>query len=95
MSKSHLVNIDRNRCEGKAACVAACPNDVFVVTKISDADFASLSFIGRLKSRAHGRKTAYAIRESDCDGCVQCVEACPESAIEVTALPQAGAESRQ
>jgi 4Fe-4S ferredoxin len=73
--------IDRNRCEGKAECVKICPLDVFEVRRIDDADFESLGFLGKLKSRAHGRKTAYTPFADKCDSCGLCVGACPEDAI--------------
>lgn len=73
--------VDRNRCEGKAACVAVCPYDVFEVRTIDEADFAALSFFGRLKSRAHGRQTAYTPHADACRACGLCVAACPEKAI--------------
>jgi 4Fe-4S ferredoxin len=75
--------IDRSRCEGKADCVEVCPYDVFVVERITDADFATLGFFGQLRSRAHGRKTAYTPRASACQACGKCVEACPEKAIKL------------
>lgn len=73
--------VDRNRCEGKNDCVEVCPFDVFEVRRIDDDDFAALSFIGRLKSRAHGRKTAYTPNASACQACGLCVVSCPEKAI--------------
>ncbi len=73
--------IDRRRCEGKAECAAVCPYDVFEVRRIDDADFDALSFLGRLKSRAHGRLTAYTPRADACHACGLCVVACPETAI--------------
>ena len=73
--------VDRRRCEGKDDCVAVCPYDVFEVRRMDDADFARLSFIGRLKSRAHGRRTAYTPRADQCHACGLCVVACPEKAI--------------
>jgi 4Fe-4S ferredoxin len=73
--------VDRNRCEGKNDCVRVCPEDVFEVRTIDDADFAALSFIGRLKSRAHGKKTAYTPNAEACQACGLCVTACPERAI--------------
>ena len=79
----HLPQIDRNRCEGKKDCVAVCPYNVFEVRRIEDADFAALSFFGRLKSRAHGRKTAYTPRADACQACGLCVVACPEDAIQL------------
>jgi ferredoxin len=46
--------VDRNACEGKRDCVEVCPYDVFEVRQIDDQDFSTFSFLGKLKSRAHG-----------------------------------------
>ena len=75
--------VDRNKCEGKNDCVRVCPKNVFEVRRIDDADFAALSFLGKLKSRAHGRQTAYTPRAGDCESCGLCVVACPEKAIKL------------
>lgn len=75
--------IDRSRCEGKADCVRVCPVNVFEVRRIEDADFAQLGVLGKLKSVAHGRKTAYTPRVSACEACGKCVAACPEKAIKL------------
>jgi NAD-dependent dihydropyrimidine dehydrogenase PreA subunit len=79
--------VDRGRCEGKADCVEVCPVHVFDVRRIDDADFAKLGVFGKLKSIAHGRKTAYATRASACEACGKCVEACPEKAIKLARAP--------
>jgi NAD-dependent dihydropyrimidine dehydrogenase PreA subunit len=73
--------IERGRCEGKRDCVEVCPYTVFEVRRIDDADFAGLSFLGKVKSVAHGRKTAYTPGEGRCQACGLCVVACPEKAI--------------
>jgi NAD-dependent dihydropyrimidine dehydrogenase PreA subunit len=73
--------IDLNRCEGKRDCVEVCPYDVFEVTRITDADFGALGFLGKAKSLAHKRQAAYAVRADACHACGLCVVACPESAI--------------
>ena len=73
--------VDRARCEGKAECVSVCPFDVFQVAKISTADFQALSFLGRLKSRVHGGRTAYTPNAELCQACSLCVKSCPEQAI--------------
>jgi len=73
--------VDHARCEGKSDCVAVCPYDVFEVRRIEDVDFAALAFFAKLKSRAHGRKTAYTPRSDACRACGLCVVACPEKAI--------------
>ena len=73
--------IDHNACEGKRDCVEVCPYDVFEVTRIREEDFSSLSFLGKMKSRAHGRLTAYTPHAELCQACGLCVVACPERAI--------------
>jgi NAD-dependent dihydropyrimidine dehydrogenase PreA subunit len=80
--------IDHGRCEGKRDCVEVCPYDVFEVTRISNADFGALGVLNKLKSVAHQRQTAYAVRADACHACGLCVVACPESAI--TLMPAAG-----
>lgn len=75
--------IDRNRCEGKSDCVEVCPYGVFVVEKITDADWATLSFGGKVKSFFHGKKTAYTPNADACRSCGLCVKACPEKAIQL------------
>jgi NAD-dependent dihydropyrimidine dehydrogenase PreA subunit len=54
---------------------------VFEVRRIDDGDFARLSILGRLKSLAHRRQTAYAPSADQCHACGLCVVACPEKAI--------------
>ena len=78
---TYLPVVDRAKCEGKKDCVEVCPEDVFEVGRITDADFAALGFLAKLKSRAHGRQTAYTPRADACRACGLCVAACPEKAI--------------
>jgi NAD-dependent dihydropyrimidine dehydrogenase PreA subunit len=75
--------VDRAKCEGKAKCVEVCPVQVFEVRRMDAADFATLGMLAKLKSIAHGRKTAYTPRASTCEACGKCVEACPEKAIKL------------
>src|SRR5579871_6313246 len=75
--------VDRSRCEGKSDCIRVCPYDVFEVRRMDDGDFARLGALAKLKSIAHGRKTAYTPRASLCESCGKCVEACPEKAIKL------------
>jgi NAD-dependent dihydropyrimidine dehydrogenase PreA subunit len=79
--------IDHSKCEGKRDCIDVCPNDVFEVRRIDDADFAALGLFAKLRVSAHRRQTAYAPRADDCHACGLCVVACPEDAI--TLLPPA------
>lgn len=73
--------VARGRCEGKSDCVEVCPYDVFEVRRMDDVDFAELGVLAKLKSLAHGRKTAYTVRADACKACGLCVVACPERAI--------------
>jgi 4Fe-4S ferredoxin len=73
--------IDRNRCEAKEDCVAVCPYHVFEVRALAPEDRAGLSWLGRLKTWAHGGRQAYVVRPGDCHACNRCVDACPEDAI--------------
>ncbi|MDA1118713.1 MAG: ferredoxin family protein [Proteobacteria bacterium] len=78
--------VDRNRCEGKQDCVRVCPYGVFEVRKLSPADRAMLSLIGKLKSWVHGGKQSYVIDPDNCHACRRCIDACPENAIELRPL---------
>lgn len=82
--------VDRARCEGKRDCVVVCPNDVFEVRRIDDADYKALGRLARFKVRAHGRQTAYTPNAGDCRACGLCVVACPENAIQLTRVGVSG-----
>ncbi|MEO7733883.1 MAG: ferredoxin family protein [Kofleriaceae bacterium] len=84
---AYRVTVDRSKCEGKADCVEVCPYHVFEVRRIDDADYAKLSLIGKLKSRAHGKQTVYTPRLDDCLACGMCVVACPEHALVLVRNP--------
>ena len=87
---TYRPRVNRNRCEGKADCIAACPCQVFEVRGIADQDFRALSLLGRIKSRVHGRRTAYTPHAQACKACGLCVTACPEHAITLElAVPSA------
>jgi NAD-dependent dihydropyrimidine dehydrogenase PreA subunit len=88
--ETYVPVVARGRCEGKADCTEVCPYGVFEVRRIDDADFAALSFLGRLKSRAHGRKTAYTPKADACRACGLCVVACPEKAITLVKKSERG-----
>jgi NAD-dependent dihydropyrimidine dehydrogenase PreA subunit len=50
-------------------------------------DFRTLNMVGKLRTTAHRRMTAYAIRADECHECGKCVAVCPEGAIELVPLP--------
>lgn len=78
--------VDFNRCEGKDACVAVCPYDVFEVRKINPSDYRNLSLLGKIKSRVHGGMVAYTPHADQCRACGLCVKACPERAIKLVKI---------
>jgi 4Fe-4S ferredoxin len=73
--------IDRNRCEGKADCVAVCPVSVFAVQTLPVEQRKDLSLMGKMKGFAHKWQQAALVSPDACEGCGLCVRACPESAI--------------
>jgi NAD-dependent dihydropyrimidine dehydrogenase PreA subunit len=73
--------IDRNRCEGKEDCVAACPYSVFVIRTLTADEKAGLNPFARFKVFVHGNRQAFAVKAEDCRACGKCVSACPEKAI--------------
>src|ERR1700744_1297916 len=73
--------IDPNRCEGKAACVAECPYDVFVVRRRERGEPPGLSLVGAIRWWVHGGQQAEAVHADQCHACGLCVSACPEGAI--------------
>ena len=73
--------IDRNRCEGKQACVAVCPYNVFRIATVTADLRRGLSLRGKLKGYAHRWQQAFAANADACHACGLCVAACPEKAI--------------
>ncbi|PMS16022.1 4Fe-4S ferredoxin [Trinickia dabaoshanensis] len=73
--------VDLKRCEGKGDCVTVCPENVFEIRRIDNADYLSLDLLHRLKQRVHGMKVSYTPNAQACRSCGLCVTACPERAI--------------
>ena len=46
-------------------------------------DLRTLSMLGKQRTTAHRRMTAYAVRADECHECGKWVAACPEGAIEL------------
>jgi 4Fe-4S ferredoxin len=80
--------INRKKCEGKGDCVEVCPYGVFVVQVMNEDEYQALPLMSRLKSWAHGKKTAYTPNASACQACGLCVVACPEKAITLERVPK-------
>lgn len=78
--------IDRNRCEGKAECVAVCPVGVFEISVLAPEARRELSFKGKVKGFVHSWRQAFAVREAACEACGLCVKHCPEGAITLERL---------
>ena len=75
--------VDAQRCEGKAACVAVCPYNVFEIGRLADDVFSAMPLRVKFKLWAHGKKTAYTPNADACRACGWCVSACPEKAIKL------------
>ncbi len=54
-------------------------------------DFTSLGTLGKLRTTAHRRMTAYPVRADQCHECGLCVAVCPEDAITLVPEPGPGA----
>lgn len=79
----HIPVINLSKCESDGRCVNVCPKTVLAMKEISNAEFKNLSFIGKLKTKAHGRIKAYAKNPEECRACGECIKVCPEKAIKL------------
>lgn len=75
--------VDRAKCEGKEDCVVVCPYDVFELGTLTEVEYHALGMVGRMKARAHDRKTSRTPHADACRACGLCVVACPEQAIQL------------
>lgn len=75
----YRVSIDRELCLGKKDCLAVCPEGVFGWQKATQVSFATKVKL-MLESRGY---QAFVENAAACTGCMKCVTACPEGAIDV------------
>ena len=73
--------VSLKRCEGKGDCEEVCPENVFQVRRIEEADYRPLNVLQKFKLRVHGMQIAYTPNLDACRACGLCVAACPENAI--------------
>jgi 4Fe-4S ferredoxin len=73
--------VNFGRCEGKADCVAVCPENVFEIQQITANDYNKLTLLQKFKQRVHDMQVAYTTNADACRSCGLCVAACPEKAI--------------
>jgi 4Fe-4S ferredoxin len=73
--------VELGRCEGKGDCVRVCPENVFQVRRIHEADYRTLNLLHKFKLRVHRMQVAYTPNADACRACSLCVTACPEQAI--------------
>lgn len=78
--------IDLNKCEGKTPCMPICPYNVLEIKEISQEQYKTLSFFGKLKTFVHGKKKAFVVQPDACHACGLCVSACPERAIKLVKI---------
>ena len=76
-----VPEINRNRCEGKAACVPVCPHAVLSTRIFARSEVPQLGVRGVLKLWLHGGVQAEVTQPDLCQACGLCVRACPERAI--------------
>jgi len=76
---SFQVTVDAQRCEGARECIEVCEPRVFAMRPPPP----EVGWLQRLKVRVHGGKQAFVRAEAACTGCMKCVTACPEQAIQV------------
>lgn len=75
--------INRNRCEGKADCVNACPFGVLGTKKFGRTELPGLNLVGMIKLWVHGGVQADVLDAGLCHACGLCVKVCPEQAITI------------
>ncbi len=68
--------VDHGRCEAKRDCVRVCPYDVFEVRRMDPDDFTALGLLGKLRTTAHRRMTAYPV---NADGATSAASASPSA----------------
>ena len=75
--------IDHNCCKGKGHCVEECPEDVFILRKLTKTENKSLSRGMRLFVLVHGGKQAFVVHPENCLACGACIRVCSRGAIKL------------
>ncbi len=73
--------IDQSKCEAKGQCVAVCPYHVFELRPRTPEEISELTFMGKIKARAHKNMVGSPLNIDLCKSCGDCVVSCPEKAI--------------
>jgi NAD-dependent dihydropyrimidine dehydrogenase PreA subunit len=84
--------IDWTKCEGgyhfeckekHTPCIAACPESVLEIRRLTAFDKKGLSFGERLRIFVHRNRQAYAVKPQACIACGECIIVCPVHAIKL------------
>jgi NAD-dependent dihydropyrimidine dehydrogenase PreA subunit len=73
--------IDRDRCEGKEACVPVCPYLVFSMDAVAPQDRRGLTLAGKVKGFVHRWRQTFATNAQACQACDLYGKVCPEQVI--------------
>lgn len=83
MKEKLLPIINWNKCDSDEVCVNVCVHGAMGITILTEEQFSTLSIIGKLKTKVHGKKKATLINPELCTGCGDCVKNCHEKAIKL------------
>lgn len=84
--KNDIPKINWNKCESDGICVEKCPHDVLEMIEITQSQYSELSFFGKLRIKAHGKRKAASVNPENCQVCGICVKVCPHKAIKLVQI---------